>query len=150
PNGWLPLEVFARLLLEPYGHEVEVFHDARYDLETNRTDYSLISAGTHLGEEWGVQLSHQRGLDQDGKALFEAASVSGLYRWTEKWECEARESFSLLENQKLDTKVLIRRYGHDLVFEIENSVREGEGTSFGISIKPRFGYHPPRVGYVPW
>ncbi len=150
PDGWLPLEVFGRLLLDPYGHEFELFHDARYDLENSRTAYSLVSLGTHFGEEWGVQVSHQRGLDADAQPLFEAASVSGLYRWSEKWEFEARESFSLLENQGLDTKVVLRRYGHDIVFELENSVREGEGSSFGISVKPRFGYRPPRVGYVPW
>lgn len=150
PDGWMPLEVFGRLLLDPYGHEFEVFHDARYDLENSRTTYSVVSLGTHFGEEWGVQVSHQRGLDADAVALFEAASVSGLYRWTEKWEFEARESFSLLEDQELDTKFVIRRYGHDIVFELENSVREGEGSSFGISVKPRFGYRPPRVGYVPW
>ena len=110
----------------------------------------MLSFGTHFGEEWGVQFSHQRGLDSDGRALFEAASVSGLYRWTEKWEFEARESFSLLEDQGLDNKFVLRRYGHDIVFELESSVREGEGSSFGISVKPRFGYRPPRVGYVPW
>jgi len=149
-DGWLPFEVFGRIFLEPLGHEFEIFHDARYDLETHRTRYSLVSLGTHLGDRWGVQFSHQRGLGEDQEPLFEAASVSGLYRWTEKWEFEARESFSLLEDQELDTKVVVRRYGHDIVFDIESSVREGEGSSFGISVKPRFGYRPPRVGYVPW
>jgi hypothetical protein len=149
-DGWLPLEVFGRLLLAPYGHEFEVFHDARYDLEEHRTTYSVVSLGTHFGEEWGVQFSHQRGLGVDEQPFFEAASVSGLYRWTEKWEFEARESFSLLEDEELDTKLVLRRYGHDLVFELESAVREGEGSSFGVSVKPRFGYRPPRVGYVPW
>ena len=69
---------------------------------------------------------------------------------TEKWEFEGRQTFSLLEDEGLDTRVIVRRYGHDLVFEIETAVREGEGSSFGISAKPRFGYRPPRVGYVPW
>lgn len=149
-DGWLPVEVFARLLLEPAGHEFEIFHDGRYDIEEERTVYSLVSLGTHLGEEWGVQLAHQRGLDSDDQALFETASVSGLYRWTEKWEFQASESFSLLENKGLDTEIGLRRYGHDIVFELEGRVREGEGTSFGLSVKPRFSYDPPRVGYVPW
>jgi len=150
PDGWLPLEVFGRLLLEPYGHELEVFHEGRYDLESHRTAYSLVSFGTHFGEEWGVQFSHQRGLDSDAQPLFEAASIVGLYRWTEKWEFEARESFSLLDDQELDTHFGMRRYGHDIVFELETSFREGEGSSFGISVEPRFGFRPPRVGYVPW
>jgi hypothetical protein len=150
PDGWLPVEVFARFLVEPFGHEFTIFHEGRYDIETNQTDYSVVSVGTHLGDEWGVQVSHQRGRDSDGEALFEAASIAGLYRWTEKWEFEGRESFSLLEDQGLDTRFALRRYAHDLVLEIETSVREGEGSSFGISVKPRFGYEPPRVGYVPW
>ena len=150
PDGWLPLEVFARYVLAPFGHEVEIFHDGRYDLENSRTTYSLVSFGTHFGAEWGVQFSHQRGLDEDRNPLFEVASVSGLYRWTEKWEFEGRQSFSLLEDQGLDTRFVVRRYGHDLVFEVESSVREGEGSSFGINVKPRFGYSPSRVGYVPW
>jgi len=150
PDGWMPLEVFARFVLSPLGHEVEIFHDGRYDLENSRTDYSLVSFGTRFGAQWGLQFSHQRGLDDANQPLFEAASVSGLYRWTEKWEFEGRQSFSLLEDEGLDTRVLVRRYGHDLVFEIETAVREGEGSSLGISVKPRFGYTPPRVGYVPW
>jgi hypothetical protein len=141
--------VLARLLLQPAGHEFEIYRRPLRP-ETNHTTYSLVSVGTHIGEEWGLQFSHQRGLDSDGQPLFEAASVSGQYRWSEKWEFEGRESFSLLENQGLDTKVGLRRYGHDIVFEIEGGVREGEGGTFGISMKPRFGYHPPRVGYVPW
>jgi hypothetical protein len=109
-----------------------------------------VSLGTHLGAKWGVQFAHQRGLGADGRPLFEAASLSGLYRWTEKWEFEARESFSLLEDEELDTRLVLRRYGHDLVLELESSVREGEGSSVGVNVKPRFGYHPPRIGYVPW
>jgi hypothetical protein len=149
-DGWLPVEVFGRLVLEPRGQEFEIYYDGRLDPETRRTVYSLVSFGTHLGEQWGVQFSHQRGLDSENEPLFEAASVSGLYRWTEKWEFEARESFSLLEDEELDTKLVLRRYGHDIVFELESSVREGEGSSVGISVRPRFGYRPPRVGYVPW
>ena len=146
----MPLEVFARYVLAPFGHEIELFHDGRYDIQNSRTAYSLISFGTHFGAEWGVQFSHQRGLDTNMKPLFEVASVSGLYRWTEKWEFEGRQSFSLLEDEGLDTRIVLRRYAHDLVFELESSVREGEGSSFGINVKPRFGYSPSRVGYVPW
>lgn len=146
----MPIEVFGRLVVQPLGHEFEIFHDARYDFEKSETPYSLLSLGTHFGEEWGVQAVHQRGRDQEGEALFETASLSGLYRWSEKWEFEGRQSFSLLLDEGLDSKILVRRYGHDIVFEFEGGVREGEGTSFGISLKPRFRFRPPRVGYVPW
>ncbi|HEX6881845.1 MAG TPA: hypothetical protein VF530_00610 [Planctomycetota bacterium] len=149
-DGWLPLEVFLRFLVEPFGHQFTIFHEGRFDLEERQTDYSVISVGTHLGQQWGVQLSHQRGRDQDAQPLFEAASVAALYRWTEKWEFEGRQSFSLLENERLDSSLVVRRYAHDLVMDIETKVREGEGSSFGISVRPRFGYDPPRIGYVPW
>ena len=134
----------------PRGHELNIYHEGRYDLEAGKTEYSVLSVGTHLGEQWGVQLSHQRGRNAGGDPLFEAAAIAGLYRWTEKWEFEAREFFSLLENQQLGTRFTVRRYGHDLVFELESSFREGEGSSIGFNVKPRFGYHPPRIGYVPW
>ena len=150
PDAWLPVQVFGRLQLSPFGHEFEVYHDGRYDVENSETTYSLISLATRFGNDWGFQAGHQRGRSATHEALFEAATVSALYRWTEKWEFEAREAFSLLEDQELDTKFVVRRYGHDIVFELESSVREGEGSSVGLSIKPRFGYDPPHVGYVPW
>ena len=56
----------------------------------------------------------------------------------------------LLEDLGLDSRFVLRRYGHDIVFEVETAFREGEGSSFGIAVRPRFGYHPSRVGYVPW
>jgi hypothetical protein len=149
-SGWLPLEVLAGFATHPRGHELNIYHEGRYDLEAGKTEYSVLSVGTHLGEQWGVQLSHQRGRNAGGDPLFEAAAIAGLYRWTEKWEFEAREFFSLLENQQLGTRFTVRRYGHDLVFELESSFREGEGSSIGFNVKPRFGYHPPRIGYVPW
>jgi hypothetical protein len=149
-SGWLPLEVLAGFTTHPGGHEFTIYHEGRYDLAEGETEYSVLSLGTHLGEQWGVQLSHQRGRDSTGDPLFEAAAIAGLYRWTEKWEFEAREFFSLLENQQLGARFTLRRYGHDLVFELESSFREGEGSSVGFNLKPRFGYHPPRIGYVPW
>jgi len=84
------------------------------------------------------------------RPLFDTATQSAHYRWSEKWEFEGRHSFYLLEDEDQDTKVLVRRYRHDNVFELETGNREGEGSSIGISLKPRFGYRPPRIGYVPW
>ncbi len=162
PDGWLPLEIFSRLDVQPFGRDLEFWYDARLDLENEETVYSLFSVGTHFGQSWGVQAGHQfaRAEDASGEfplpldpsrpVLLEAATISAIYRWTEKWEFEGRESFSLLEDLELDTDLVLRRYGHDIVLDIESSVREGEGSSFGISIRPRFGYTPSRVGYVGW
>jgi len=150
PDGWLPFGTFTRVNISPWGRRFELWYDARYDFEATETDYSLVSIGTRFGDRLGIQAGHQRGRDFDGESLFEAATLEGIFRWTEKWEFEARQAFSLLEDQELDLRVAIRRYGHDVVLDLETSVREGEGTSFGISLRPRFGYKRPRVGYVPW
>jgi hypothetical protein len=148
PDGWLPLEVYGRLA--PFERPFDVYYDARFDLRNSETEYSLLSIGTRLGEDLGVQAGHQRGRATDRTPLFEAATISGIYRWTEKWEFEGRQAFSLLEAQGLDTRFVIRRYGHDLVFELESSFREGEGSTVGISVRPRFGFRPSRIGYVSW
>lgn len=163
PDGWLPVEIFSRLDVEPFRQQLEFWYDARLDAENSETVYSLFSVATRFGDSWGLQAGHQFGRAADGSAagstlpldpsrpvLYEAATISALYRWTEKWEFEAREAFSLLEDSELDTRLALRRYGHDIVLEIESSVREGEGSSFGLSFRPRFGYAPPRIGYVPW
>jgi hypothetical protein len=150
PDGWLPVEVFARLEFDPFGQQFELFHDARYDIENSETTYSLLSLATRAGEDWGFQAGHQRARDVNHDPFYEAATVSALYRWTEKWEFEGRQGFSLLEDQRLDTRVVLRRYGHDIVFELETIFRRGEGSSFGVSVRPRFGFTPSRIGYVPW
>ena len=83
-----------------------------------------------------------------GPELFEAASIAGLLRWTEKWEFEGRQTVSLASNSRLDTRLILRRFGHDVIFETELSVREGEGTSLGFTVRPFFGFSPSRLGYL--
>ena len=53
PNAWLPIEVFGRLQVDPFGHPFEIYHDGRYDAENSETKYSLLSVATHFGESWG-------------------------------------------------------------------------------------------------
>ena len=147
-DGWQPTSVFARLDFEPFGRPIEVWHDGRHDFSNNETAYSLIGIATRWSEDLRLQASHRRGRTVEGDRFFEAATVRGVYRWTDKWEFEGRQTFSLLENDDLDTDIIVRRYGHDVVVEVESSVRAGEGTSLSISIKPRFGFRPSRIGYL--
>ena len=42
-----------------------------------------------------------------------------------------------VEDEALGFRVIARRYGHDLIFEIETAFREGEGTSLGSRLRPR-------------
>jgi hypothetical protein len=147
-DGWYELGTFSRLSIEPYSTPMQLFHDGRYDAETGDTLYSRLTLGVKATEALHLEASHLRGLDLDREALFEAATLAGLYTWTEKWEFEASRTFSLLEGDRLDSAFLLRRYGHDIVFEIETSFREGEGASLGISVKPLAGFDRPEVGSV--
>jgi hypothetical protein len=147
-DGWNELGAFTRLSVEPFSTPVQLFHDGRYDAETGDTLYSRLTLGVRATEALAFEASHLRGLDLDRDPLFEAATLAGLYTWTEKWEFEASRTFSLLEDDRLDSAFLLRRYGHDIVFELETSFREGEGTSIGISVRPLVGFDRPDVGSV--
>ncbi len=149
-DGWLPLEVFGRLALEPLGLPLDAWQDLRYDIEEGEAVYSLSSIGTRFSDRFGLQVGYQVGRDAALVKLFDAATVAGFYRWTEKWEFEARQTYSFLEDQRLDLNVLLRRYGHDAVFELETAIREGEGTSIGFNVAPLLGFRRSRIGYLTW
>jgi len=149
-DGWLPLSVFARLGLEAFGLPLEAWEDLRFDLESKSAVYALSSIGARFGDRLGLQLGHQIGRDASQQELFDAITLAGFYRWTEKWEFEARQSISLLDNTRLDLNVILRRFGHDAVFEIESSFREGEGSSFGVNLSPLIGFSRNRIGYLKW
>jgi hypothetical protein len=148
-DGWLPGEVFARLEFEPWGIPVLVWHDARYDLDDHRTPYSLTATAFRITENFRLEAGHHYARDAADSKLFEAASISGIYRWSEKWEFEGKETFSLIDQNALDTRVVLRRFGADMIFELQSSVREGEGgASLSVSVRPRFGWRPSRIGYL--
>ena len=42
--------------------------------------------------------------DDADRKLLEAANVSAIYRWTEKWEFEGRETFSLMDSDALEER----------------------------------------------
>jgi hypothetical protein len=148
--GWLPLAVFARLRLEDFGLPLEAWEDLRYDLDARQAVYALTSVGARFGDRFGVQVGHQLGRDPAQTELFDAITLAGFYRWTEKWEFEARQAISLLDDSRLDLDVILRRFGHDAVFEIESSFRDGEGTSLGINLSPLIGFKRNRIGYLKW
>ncbi len=108
----------------------------------------MTSIASRITDNLGMEAGHRIARDSRDERILEAASISGIYRWTPKWEFEARETFSLMHGDALDTSLVLRRYGADVIFEIESSVREGEGASFSVSIRPRFGWRAPRIGYL--
>ena len=149
-DGWQPLSVFARVDAEPYGLPLQFWHDGRFDLDDDLTRYALTAMGYRITEDLAIEVGHRTGRDLTDDRLFEAAVISALYRWTEKWEFEGRQVYSLLRDNGLDAGLILRRYGTDLVFELEFEVREGEGSSVGISFRPRFGFRPSRIGQIGW
>lgn len=147
-DRWLPAQIFSRLDVTPFGMPVELWHDATYDIEEETTRYSLSAFAFRPKSDLRFEIGHRRGRAQDGTRLFEAAVVGGIWRANDKWEFEARQTISLRSNEDLDTQFMLRRFGHDLVFEIDSRVRQGEGSSLGFSLKPRFGWKDSNLGYV--
>ena len=109
-----------------------------------------MSSRRRIGDRAGIQLAHDSGRNRADERVFEAISVAGFYRWTDKWEFEARDTFSLLESTELGFGAVVRRYGHDVIFDLEVDVREGEGTSVSFGLEPRLTYRPTRIGYLNW
>lgn len=146
--GWQPLAVFARLDVEPFGAPIQLWHDGRYDLQDGSTRYGLTAMGVRATEDLAFEVGHRLGRNTLDDRIYEAAVLSSQYRWTEKWEFEGRQVFSLLRGNGLDTELILRRYGTDLVFELEFQVREGEGSSVSVSFRPRFGFRSSNVGTI--
>ena len=149
-DGWLPIALLGRAGQKRGERLLDVWYDGRFDTDAGEFTYSLFSLGTRFQDRGGLQISHHYGRDESLVKIFDAATVAGFYRWTEKWEFEARQSFSILEDSRLDTSIVLRRYGHDVVFEVETEVREGEGSSINFSVRPRLGFRPSRIGFINW
>ena len=147
-EGWSSFASYSRLSLEPFGVPVEFIHDGRYDFTEGDTLYSGLGMGVRPRSDLAFELAHYRGLDVNRQTLYEAASVSALWTWTEKWEFEGQQTLSLRSDDRLGSKVIVRRYGHDLVFEIESSYREGEGASIGVGLRPLVSWDRPRIGFL--
>jgi hypothetical protein len=151
-EGWLPIGIYAGLATNVRGMPLGVLLDARYDPSPAQTVYSVTSVGTGVKDKWGVEVSHRYGRDLLREPLYEAASLAARYRWTPKWEWEARQTFSLSGDGTLSTKGILRRYAHDTIFQIEAGARSGEGGStVSFSFRPRVGWDPSDIGLLdPW
>ncbi len=137
PDGWLPLGVFARLESKIGGVPFAIAQDGRYDLDTGDTVYSRSQFGIQPTENLSLRFAFTQGSDPAGAQLFEAASFGALYRFSPKWEFEGRQQISLSEDEELDSRLILRRFGHDVVFEIGVAERSGEGgTSINLRLRP--------------
>jgi hypothetical protein len=149
PEGWLPFGVFASgrgwIKETPVGFS----HDAIYDFDDGFTEYSASTLAMQPRNDLTLESGFQQGKGLDGSRLFEAASFGARLRWTPKWELEGFQTVDLLGSGSLNSRFLLRRFGHDVVFEIEFFQRAGEGgPGFGFSFKPRLGWRPRDWGVI--
>jgi len=123
-----------------------LLYDLRFDLEQSTTSYSRTTIGTKPRKDLAIELSHDRGLDGSGQQLYEAATVATRYRFSPKWEVEARQTISFIDNGSLNNDFSLRRFAHDVLLEIRVSFRAGEGTSFSLNLAPLLAWRPRRLG----
>ena len=135
-NEWLPVSVFAGADTTFAGVDLQISHDAIYDLEEGNTNYANTRLDLFPRPDLDLNFGFTTGRATDSQRVFEAASIGILYRFTPKWDISARHVLDLQEQRGLESRVEITRYGHDLKFELEFRDREGEGVSVSIGIKP--------------
>ena len=142
-------EVFAGWQTHLGDMPVGMAHDGRYDLDAGASVVSRSVLGLRPTEDLGLELSHSRALDDAGLPYYEAGTIRGTYRWTQKWEFEASQTLSVLDDTDLVYETILRRYGHDLVFELGVSRVAGEGgTSFTLGVRPEILFRRSPVGYA--
>lgn len=148
-DGFLPVAVLGQFLTEIAGDPVGLAHDGRYDPDDGGTIFNRTSLGWEPHERLAFETGYARGVYEPQGTLYEAVSLATRYRATGSWELEGRQTLNLREGGSLDTHLLFRRYGHDLIFEFEISRRSGEGgTSFSIGLDPVLGWRRPRLGLL--
>ena len=148
PDGLQPIAVVGGYFTVLGGFPFAVTHDGRYDPREAQTQYSMTGMGFEPLRNMGVEFGHHYGRDASDHTLYEAASARARWRWTTKWEMEATQTQSLLEQKALGTEFILRRLGHDFVFEIELGYRAGEGTRFGFGFQPRLSWRRSGLGLI--
>ncbi len=147
-DGLQPIEVLGGYFTVLGGFPFAVTQDGRYDPREGQTQYSMTGMGFEPLRNLGLEFGHHYGRDASDDTLYEAASARARWRWTTKWEMEATQTQSLLESKALGTEFVLRRLGHDFVFEIELGYRAGEGTRFGFGFQPRLSWRRKSLGLI--
>jgi len=136
-EGWLPLSTrgvwFSSLMGVPYVLSL----DARYDLDDERTEYSRALVAFEPIPPVDIELGHHFGRDPDSeRPLYEAVSGAAIWRFSQKWEVEGRQTITTRDDSRLASGLLLRRMGHDWVFEVETRFVAGEGESLSFQFTP--------------
>jgi len=148
-EAWDHLEVFAGLRTRLFDRPLTLSHDGRYDLDAGTSLTTRTGVGVRPTDALGLELIHSRALDELGDVLYEAATIQGVYAWTPKWEFQGRQTVSFLDESSLAHEFVLRRYGHDLVFEAGVSRVSGEGgTTITLRLRPEALFRRPTVGNI--
>ena len=74
-------------------------------------------------------------------------TIGAHWEATPKWQIEGRQTISQLDNSNLYSSFVLRRNGHDFVFEVNFGYRAGDGgNSVSFRIRPKLGWARPSFG----
>ncbi|MFT7484407.1 MAG: hypothetical protein ACI9F9_000247 [Candidatus Paceibacteria bacterium] len=148
-EGWQPLRVLGELLAVYEGTPFAFTHDGKYDLDDGDTTHSYTSFSILPVPDVGVEIGYNRGLDERRVKIFDAVSLGARWNATPKWQVEGRQSISKLDNQALSSDFLLRRLGHDFIFEVAYGFRSGEGgNTLSFKYRPLLGWREPSFGLM--
>jgi len=147
-DGWMPLVVNANAFTELFSVPMALHHDARYDLDDSRTDYSRTLFGFEPFDPLAVEIGYNSARRRDLSSLYNVVTGAVRYRATPKWEFEGRGTMTTQGDERLASSLTIRRFGHDLILEIDISDVAGEGAAFSFSVIPVISWRDSGLGLL--
>jgi hypothetical protein len=146
-DGWQPVRTLGEVLAVYKGIPFAVVHDAEYDLDDGETPLSYTSLSLLMHQDIGVEVAYNRGLDDQRLRLYETVSLGVRWDATPKWQMEASQTVSRIDDSNLANDFLLRRVGHDFIFELSYSFRSGEGgNTLTFKYRPLLGWRAPTFG----
>jgi hypothetical protein len=147
-DGWFPVALLAQLDAEIFEMPIFFVHDGRYDPDDEVTVFSRSTAGFSPTPDIGVEFGLHTGRDNSLERVYDAGSVAASWRATEKWEFEVQNTVNFITGGRLAAQFVLRRYGHDFIFDLQIAQRSAEGTSIGFTIRPLLGFRGPNFGRI--
>ena len=149
PDGWLPIRVNAAYLDSVFGIPIGATHDGRYDVQNGQTVYSRTFFGFDPLPQLEIETGYHSGRMDDGTLSYSAFSTAARYTLSEKWQVEGRQTISSSNNRTLSSGLLVRRFGHDFVFDVGLTFRAGEGGStLKFNLTPLLVWRKPPIGLL--
>ena len=131
-----------------FGIPVGIRHDGRYLFDEGETAYSKSVFAIKPVDWFEFQLVHDRGNQANLDTLYEAITYRGRITLDAKWEVDALAQHAIFGGGSLRSELLLRRIGHDFIFEVGIFHREGEGSGIKVDLAPLLGWTRPRVSIL--